>query len=182
MICESCHTSGHDASGELRFPAGYLPGADLGRFYFGLTPKPGQDDASFKGDGSEADRHAQYRFWRSRMLIAEGETCDLCKNFRLTRRDETNPGGPRSMTTDEFCLSCHDGTASAPPPHHGRTATDGRHCLSCHPPERTRSGEQSIHDHRYIPTESVAKNDFIPPPDFRSICFECHPVPSGKGA
>lgn len=178
MICEACHTTGHDASGEFRFPVGYRPGDDLGRFFFGLTPKPGQDDASFKGDGSAGDRDRQYRFWRERMLIADGETCDLCKNFRLARGQEAR--GPRTLTTDEFCLSCHDGTVTPPPRHHGRTATAGRHCLSCHPADRALSGEVSIHDHRYIPAEALAKNDFIPPHDFRSICFGCHPVPSGE--
>ncbi len=180
MICEACHTAGHDASGEFRFPVGYRPGDDLGRFFFGLTPKPGQDDASFVGDGSAADRHRQYAFWRERMLIAEGETCDLCKNFRLARGREAR--GPRTMTTDEFCLSCHDGTVTPAPRHHDGAAVARRRCLSCHPADRAPSGEIAIHDHRYIPAEAIAKNDFIPPADFRSICFGCHPVPLGKGA
>ncbi len=184
MICEACHTTGHDASGEFRFPVGYRPGADLGLYFFGLTPKPGQDDASFAGDGSAADRHRQYLFWRTRMLLAQGETCDLCKNFRLALREGATAKGPHAMTTEEFCLSCHNGTVTRPPRGHEQAATSGRRCLSCHPPERGPSGEISIHDHRYIPAEAVARNDFIPRPDFRSICFECHaiPSPSGKGA
>lgn len=84
------------------------------------------------------------------------------------------------MTTDEFCLSCHDGTVAPYPPRHDPAAMTGRRCLSCHPPERGPSGEVSIHDHRYIPAEALAKNDFIPRPDFRSICFGCHQVPSGE--
>ncbi len=180
MICEACHTTGHDASGEFRFPVGYRPGDDLARFYFGLTPKPGQDDASFKGDGSPADRHRQYRFWRERMLLAEGETCDLCKNFRLARGRGARAA--RAMTTDEFCRSCHDGTVTPLPRDHDRRAVAGRHCLACHPPDRARSGDVSIHDHRSIPAEAMAKNDFIPRADFRSICFGCHPAPPGKGA
>jgi hypothetical protein len=180
MICESCHTTGHDVTGEFRYPVGFVPGADLLRYYNGLTPKPGQDDSSFKGDNSYADRHAQYLFWRSRMLIVEGETCDLCKNFRVAQQ-ETETGGPRKMTTQEFCLSCHDGTVRPAPRGHEGTAVKSKPCLSCHPTERTGGGEISIHDHKYVPTEALKKNDFIPAPDFRSICFRCHPVPL-KGA
>jgi hypothetical protein len=179
MICESCHTTGHDATGEYRFPVGYLPGSDLRRFYFGLTPKPGQDDVSFKGDGSYEDRHTQYLFWRSRMLIREGETCDLCKNFRVARR-ENQGTGPRTMTPREFCLSCHDGTVVPPPRFH---PADGipENCGSCHPPDLSGNGEISIHDHKYVPFDGVSKKDFLPSADFRSICFSCHPAP-GKGA
>lgn len=180
MICESCHTTGHDVTGEFRFPVGFVPGADLREHYVGLTPKPGQDDATFRGDGSYADRHAQFLFWRSRMLLAEGETCDLCKNFHLARK-ESNSGGPRKMSAREFCLSCHDGTVLPLPPLHDDFVKGGRGCLSCHPSRRNGDGETSIHDHRYVPPEALAKNDFIPSPDFRSICFRCHPVPS-KGA
>lgn len=180
MICLSCHTTGHDRTGEYRFPVGYLPGEDLGRYYGGLTPKPGQDDTTFKGDGSFADRYAQYLFWRSRMLIVEGETCDLCKNFRVSQA-ETRSGGPRTMSAQEFCLSCHDGTVQAVPRHHQGIFAKRAPCLSCHPAERAPGGEPSIHDHKYIPREALSKNDFIPAPDFRSICYKCHPS-TPKGA
>lgn len=177
MVCEACHTTGHDRTGEYRFPVGYRPGDDLGRYYVGLVPKPGQDDLSFRGDGSVADRHRQFDFWKSRMLILEGETCDLCKNFRLTLAG-SRAAGPRKMTPDEFCRSCHDGTVVPPPQRHA----DARGpCLSCHPPEKRPGGGFTIHDHRYLPPEAIAKKDFIPAPEFRSICFACHPVP-GKGA
>lgn len=180
MICEACHTTGHDRTGEFRFPAGYLPGKDLTRYYFGLTPKPGQDDVSFAGDDSYADRHRQFLFWQSQMLVAEGETCDLCKNFREARRSTGNEG-PRKMTADEYCVSCHDGTVVAPPARHDHREVTSRRCLSCHPAMRARSGETSIHDHRYLPSAALEKKDFIPSPDFRSICFGCHPAPQ-KGA
>lgn len=176
MICESCHTTGHDRTGEFRFPLGYLPGEDLGLFFSGLVPKPGQDDRSFRGDGTIEDRHRQFAYWKSRMLILEGETCDLCRNFRLavsTRHD----GDPRRMTLDEFCRSCHDGTVEPPPAHHGNARGS---CLVCHPAETEAAGGVTIHDHRYVPREAIAKKDFLPPPDFRSICFACHPAP-GKG-
>ncbi len=180
MICLSCHTTGHDRSGEFRFPVGFLPGADLRPYYSGLTPKPGQDDSSFKGDGSYADRLEQYLFWRSRMLIVEGETCDLCKNFRVAQQ-ETRSGGPRKMSALEFCLSCHDGTVIPVPPRHESIMKKGANCLSCHVQERGSGGDVSIHDHKYIPREALPKNDFIPDPDFRSICYKCHPA-SPKGA
>lgn len=180
MICESCHTSGHDATGEFRYPAGFRPGMDLRRFYFGLTPKPGQDDTTFRGDGSYADRHAQFLFWESRMLLRQGETCDLCKNFRMARLEPGPAADPR-MTSLEFCRSCHGAESGAVPPYHSRPDVRRRHCLSCHPTARTRSGMPSIHDHRFIPASALPKNDFIPRPDFTSICFRCHPAPA-KGA
>jgi hypothetical protein len=177
MICESCHTAGHDGTGEFRFPAGYLPGADLTRHFFGLTPKPGQDDASFKGDGSYQDRHTQYLFWQTQMLIVEGETCDLCKNFREAQKVQSS-NGPRKMTSDEFCASCHDGTLVAKASHHELPSVAAMRCQVCHPPLRNSSGEVSIHDHKYLPPSALQKNDFIPAPDFRSICFRCHPAPT----
>jgi hypothetical protein len=180
MICEACHTAGHDATGEFRFPVGFVPGADLNRHFFGLTPKPGQDDTSFKGDGSYTDRHRQFMFWQAQMLIVEGETCDLCKNFREARKDSAATG-PKKMTSDEFCASCHDGTLVKPALRHDHREVVSRRCLECHPPTRNRAGEISIHDHRYLPPPALQKNDFIPPPDFRSICFGCHPAPP-KGA
>lgn len=180
MICESCHTTGHDVTGEFRFPAGFVPGEDLTRYFLGLVPKPGQDESSFKGNGTYEDRHRQYLYWQERMLLAEGETCDLCKNFRLGGIGGSDDG-PRKMTSREFCLSCHDNTVAVRPRHHDRAGVGGRTCLSCHPVAKTGRGEASIHDHKYLPGEALAKNDFIPAPDFRSICFVCHPAP-GTGA
>lgn len=179
MVCEACHTTGHDATGEFRFPVGFSPGLDLRRFYFGLVPKPGQDDHSFRGDGSYEDRHAQFLFWQSVMLLRQGETCDLCKNFRISRRDPA--GGGAKLTSLEFCRSCHDGTVLPPPRHHAGPALKGRHCLSCHPAARASSGGPSIHDHRFLFPAALARNDFIPRPDFNSICYRCHPAPE-KGA
>lgn len=180
MICESCHTTGHDVTGEYRFPVGFLPGDDLAIHYLGLTPKPGQDDASFKGNDSYADRHAQFLFWRSRMLLVEGETCDLCKNFRIARKDAASHG-PLKMSVQDFCLSCHDGTVVPLPREHGPKGIGNRRCLSCHPAARTSKGNVTIHDHRYIPAEALAKTDVVPSADFSGVCYRCHPVP-GKGA
>jgi hypothetical protein len=180
MICEACHTAGHDSTGEFRFPAGFVPGADLTRHFFGLTPKPGQDDLSFKGDGSYEDRHRQFLFWQTQMLIVEGETCDLCKNFREARK-ETTGTGPQKMTPEEYCVSCHDGTIVTLARYHDHPEVASRRCQVCHPPVRNAAGEVSIHDHRFLPDSALQKNDFIPSPDFRSICFRCHPVPQSKG-
>ncbi len=180
MICESCHTTGHDATGEFRFPVGFVPGEDLTRFFFGLVPKPGQGDSSFLGNGRYDDRHRQFLYWRERMLIAEGETCDLCQNFRMARAGGGS-GGPRKMTSQEFCISCHDGTITPPPRFHDRLDGGERKCLSCHPMAKTEKGLPSIHDHKYLPSNALAKNDFIPAPDSRTICFVCHAVP-GEGA
>lgn len=180
MICEACHTTGHDATGEFRFPVGFVPGDDLKKFYFGLVPKPGQDDATFAGDGSPQDRRRQYQFWEERMLIAEGETCDLCKNFRIARKAveaEAASKGPKKMMVEEFCLSCHDGVAATAPTYHAGGPAAKAPCLSCHPVAGSSTGTPSIHDHKYVPSRALAKNDFIPPTDFRSICFRCHPTP-----
>jgi hypothetical protein len=182
MICESCHTAGHDLTGQFRYPVGFLPGWDLGKHFFGLTPKPGQDDRTFRGDGTRGDRDAQYRYWQTRMLVAEGATCDLCKNFRLTARDDDGPlAGVRLMSPEEFCLSCHDGSVVPPPPFHDGKETAGKGCLPCHPPARNREGRPSVHDHRFLPAGATGQNPFPPAPDSRSICFRCHPSPS-KGA
>lgn len=178
MICEGCHTTGHDSTGEYRFPVGYLPGGDLSKHFFGLVPKPGQDDSTFRGDGTPADRHAQFRFWSSRMLVVEGETCDLCKNFRAAPPPGAAPAGePKTMSASEFCRSCHGGAVLPPPRHHGKPDIPGAgECLSCHPVLRSRAGAPSVHDHKYLPEEALGKKGFPPPPDFRSICFVCHPA------
>jgi hypothetical protein len=180
MICEACHTAGHDVTGQFRYPLGYLPGGDLGEHYFGLTPKPGQDDESFRGDGTARDRHAQYRFWQSRMLVAEGATCDLCKNFRLAAREGGRDGEPglRMLAPDEFCRSCHDGSLLPPPRFHEGREVAGKPCLPCHPPERNRAGSPSVHDHRYLPPGAAGESPFPTAPESRSICFRCH----SKGA
>jgi len=175
-------TAGHDVTGEYRFPVGFLPGKDLSKYFFGLVPKPGQDDSTFRGDGTPADRHEQFRFWSSRMLIVEGETCDLCKNFRGGSEGKEPLGEPKKMSTSEFCRSCHGGPALPAPRHHGELSRmKTRECLSCHPVLRNRGGSPSVHDHKYLPENALGKNDFPPTPDFRSICFVCHPSPA-KGA
>ncbi len=178
MICEGCHTTGHDSTGEYRFPVGYLPGGDLSKHFFGLVPKPGQDDSTFRGDGTNADRHAQFRFWSSRMLVVEGETCDLCKNFRGGPTGPAPAGEPKKMSASEFCRSCHGGAVLPPPRHHGElNVSRAGECLSCHPVRRSRGGAPSVHDHKYLPEEALGKMASAPPPRFRSVCSVCHPAP-----
>jgi len=181
MICEACHTTGHDATGEYRFPVGYRPGGDLSKHFFGMVPKPGQDDSTFRGDGTAEDRHAQFRFWSSRMLVAEGETCDLCKNFRAGGAGPPSSGEPKKMSLTQYCRSCHGGTMPAPHHHEESRAVRSRECLSCHPVARARSGAPSVHDHKFLPEGALGGKGFPPASDFRSICHVCHPVP-GKGA
>ena len=57
MICEACHTAGHDRSGNYRYPVGYRPGDDLLRSYSGLVPKLGQDTTNYTGDNFYEDCH-----------------------------------------------------------------------------------------------------------------------------
>ena len=140
MLCESCHTSGLDNTGQYHFPIGYLPGDDLSEFYSALTPKPGQDDKSFSGDESVEDRHRQWKFMKSRHLLAKGLTCDYCQNFRNVK----TASGAESLTQDQYCISCH-----ADREHHP-AASPGEGCLRCHQPMRTASEAISIHDHEFL--------------------------------
>jgi hypothetical protein len=140
MICESCHTSGLDNSGEYHFPVGYRPGEDLTEFFSGLTPKPGQSPENFFGDETYADRRRQWDFLKSRFLLASGLTCDYCQNFRnIKTRDNS-----QFLSTDEYCLTCHTDMADHP------EESPGTNCLVCHQPAKTASGTISIHDHRFI--------------------------------
>ncbi|RMG59596.1 MAG: hypothetical protein D6713_05045 [Deltaproteobacteria bacterium] len=141
MVCEACHTTGHDRTGQYRYPAGYLPGEDLGEYFTGLLPKPGQDDSTFKNDGSAEDRHRQFLFWLENYLFETRETCDLCKNFRFARKVKKRRDGRR------YCTSCHGRSALLPP----RCRKEDGPCFLCHPPAKSAEGNFSIHDHKFIP-------------------------------
>ena len=148
MICMSCHTSGHDVSGQFRFPLGYLPGEDLMLYYKGLTPKPGQDNATFAGDGSYEDRERQWKFWIDSYLNAKGITCDICKNFRQLQNEEET--GQARMTVPEHCLTCHEKDFKQTELHsaHQKGGVD---CTRCHKPKVVKGGERySIHDHKFL--------------------------------
>jgi hypothetical protein len=146
MVCESCHTSGVDNTGEYCFPIGYRPGEDLTKYFAGLTPKPGQDSTTFLGDETYADRRRQWDFLKSRLFLAKGLTCDYCQNFRNYK---TNPGSDY-LTHDQYCLTCHTDRENHPAASPGSTVIPGTNCTSCHAPMVTKSGEAfSIHDHKF---------------------------------
>ncbi len=169
MICESCHTTGHDRTGQFRFPLGYLPGRDLTRYFKGLLPKPGQDNATFRGDETYADRHRQWLFWVDRFMDVRGLSCDVCKNFRET--DRTGKGGRARMSPSEYCMTCHPRDWPRPELHETHLGS-GVHCHRCHAPRRTADGSAySIHDHKFL---------FLAPEDPPvsgpgEACALCHP-------
>ncbi|NLI75774.1 MAG: hypothetical protein GX442_04950 [Candidatus Riflebacteria bacterium] len=139
MLCESCHTSGLDNTGQYHFPVGYQPGDDLSSFFSGLTPKPGQDDTNFAGDESVADRHRQWEFLKARLFLAKGLTCDYCQNFRNYK----TASGSEYLTHDQYCLTCHTDRERHP------AESPGENCTRCHVPMKTASGAYSIHDHKF---------------------------------
>lgn len=150
MICEGCHTTGHDKTGEFRYPVGFVPGKDLSRYFFGLQPKPGQDNASFKNDGSKEDRHRQFLFWLNRYIYTTNETCDLCKNFRFKGIKEKE-----KLSVDDYCRTCHR-AGRMPIPHQGATPMDKR-CIECHEPAMSNLGGYSIHDHKFVPDSALLR-------------------------
>jgi hypothetical protein len=168
MICESCHTSGHDRSGQFRFPVGFRPGKDLTRFFKGLLPRPGQDNASFVGDESYADRHRQWLFWVDSVLDVRNLACEVCRDFRSQRAQAKQK--PK-MTPSEYCLSCHRGDTPKDETHrrHEEAAVS---CNQCHVPLPARGrAAYSVHDHKFLfgkPEPAKA----VPPTE---SCGRCHP-------
>jgi hypothetical protein len=140
MVCESCHTSGLDNTGDYHFPVGYRPGDDLTEYFSGLTPKPGQSPENFHGDESYEDRRRQWNFLKDRFLLASGLTCDYCQNFREFKTKNNS----EFMSHDEYCLTCHTDRHDHP------EESPGTNCTVCHQPTRTASGTLSIHDHKFI--------------------------------
>ncbi|GAB6062734.1 multiheme c-type cytochrome [Deferrisoma palaeochoriense] len=173
MICEACHTTGHDRTGQFRFPVGYLPGRDLTRYYKGLLPKPGQDNTTFAGDESYEDRHRQWEFWVEHFMDARGLSCDICKNFR----SQLEKGEKPRMTPSEYCLTCHAGTFPRTPEHE-RHLAGGVHCHECHDPLRTAEGNAySIHDHKFLFLEPGGPPVGSP----QEACRRCHgPGPEAR--
>jgi hypothetical protein len=149
MICEACHTAGHDRSGNFRYPVGYLPGDDLMRFYRGLVPKPGQDVSNYKGDNSYEDRHRQFLFAISRMNILTGATCDVCSVGRQPSVELEGQTPEYRLTPDEMCGTCHREIKKNQKAHADHDpAVAG--CLDCHVPrlDETRT-RYSVHDHKF---------------------------------
>ncbi len=174
MVCASCHTTGHDRSGQFRFPLGYLPGKDLTAYFKGLLPKPGQDNASFLGDGTFADRRRQWLFWTRAFWNVRGLDCDACKNFR-----GQGAGGKAKATLSpsEYCLSCHRKDLPRDDLH-GKHGERGVHCHRCHGPLVSPGGKQySIHDHKFLFMAAEAPQALAP----RDACRQCHNATADAG-
>lgn len=170
MVCEACHTSGHDRSGAFRYPVGFRPGENLMRFYKGLVPKSGQGAESYTGDGSYEDRHRQFLFWSDRLNILEGLSCDVCSSQSRPEPDEVQEQTEYVLSPSEACGTCHREVMEDYEGHSGHAVTDAG-CLDCHPPTLTLSGEAySIHDHKF---------QFGGPPEWMvqglDPCGRCHP-------
>ncbi|MDF1554046.1 MAG: multiheme c-type cytochrome [Deferrisomatales bacterium] len=167
MVCEACHTVGHDRTGQFRFPLGYLPGKDLTRYYKGLLPKPGQDNNTFLGDESYADRHNQWQFWVEHFMDAKGLTCDLCKSFRDRA---TKTAEQPVMNPSEYCLSCHQKDWPETRLHRRHLEAEV-HCHRCHVPGLAPGGKSySVHDHKFLFLEPETEVNLT----LEEACSQCH--------
>jgi hypothetical protein len=167
MVCESCHTVGHDRTGQFRFPMGYLPGKDLTRYFKGLLPKPGQDNHTFTGDESYADRHRQWEFWVEHFMDAKGLDCEPCKSFRgrAAERKKTPV-----MSPSEYCLSCHQKDWPETRLHRRHLEAEV-HCHRCHVPALAPGGETySVHDHKFLFLEPETEVGLT----LNEACSQCH--------
>lgn len=176
MICEACHTSGHDRTGRFRYPVGFRPGEDLMSYYKGLVPKAGQGTGSFTGDGSYEDRRRQFLYWSSRINIMQGASCDICTTT-AHERPEADDGDELPseyvLAPNEACGTCHGEIAAEAEDHAGH-GPDQAGCLDCHPPSLTVARDAySIHDHKF---------QFAEPEEWMkeevARCERCHP---GRG-
>jgi len=145
-ICASCHTSGHDRTGQFRYPVGYLPGQDLGQYYRGLLPHVGQGDDTFKGDGTLEDRLRSFAFWLGQLFRPSRILCKQCKSLHILLADEGD-ADVVDLTLAQYCLSCHEELHENP--EHKLTSGKDVDCHSCHTPLTDRLGRPSIHDHKY---------------------------------
>ncbi len=149
-ICASCHTHGHDRTGEFRYPAGYVAGEDLTVYFKGLIPKKGQGKDTFREDGTLADRLRSFRYWVYRFLAREGVNCTLCKSFRSGEETVTGTGNEsENMSLAEHCISCHSFIEEGLPVHTAEMTAE-TDCYSCHEPMRDAWGDPSIHDHKFV--------------------------------
>ena len=150
-ICASCHTLGHDRTGEFRYPVGYVPGKDLALYYRGLVPKKGQGKDTFFDDGTVSDRLRSLRFWTDRYLARKGVNCTLCRSFRSGGEDasaQVQADPDPDMSLSEHCLSCHGVLLE---PGNGHLSVDRETpCHRCHAPLADSRGLPSIHDHKFV--------------------------------
>ncbi len=153
-ICTSCHTLGHDRTGEFRYPVGYVPGEDLGLYYKGLIPKKGQEADTFRDDGSIADRVRSFRFWIERYLARKGVNCTLCKSYRSGGEEAAGDEAgepteePTDMTVSEHCIACHVKLAGEESDH--LPVNEKTLCYACHKPLMDTRGFPSVHDHKFV--------------------------------
>ncbi len=179
MVCEACHTSGHDRSGRFRYPVGYRPGEDLTRFYLGLVPKAGQGAESYTGDGTYEDRHRQFEYLVSRLRLVQGSICDICTAHNRPEQAQGREGQEEyALDDNEMCGTCHVANFVDFEKHSGHDA-DQAGCLDCHPPMVNSTGTKySIHDHKFqfgTPPEWVVQGE--------DPCRRCHAdLPAGGGA
>ena len=150
-ICASCHTHGHDRTGEFRFPVGYIPGENLQEYFKGLIPKKGQEKDTFFDDGTLADRLRSFRFWVNRFLATGGVNCTLCKSYRSggDGKIRSVQEEAKDMTISQFCAGCH-GDMEASNEYHDTADTDDCTSSACHEPLKDKTGAPSIHDHKFV--------------------------------
>ncbi len=134
MICEGCHTTGHDMTGEFKFPLNFQPGDDISVYYKGLMARPGQrmpgpeaeehdvpfaeDPFRWEGDNTYDDRHRQFLYFQDTFFLP-GKTCDRCGNIRermkqaMMVKEGIEPAKKpkkkkeKPFTPSEFCMTCH---------------------------------------------------------------------------
>jgi len=145
-ICASCHTNGHDRTGQFRFPVGYLPGQELDPYYRGLLPHVGQEEDTFRGDGTLEDRLRSFAFWLGQLYRPGRITCKLCTSLHAVPGGE-EPVNEEDLTPAQYCLSCHHRLHEDP--EHRLSSGKDLDCRSCHIPLKDRLGRPSIHDHKY---------------------------------
>ncbi len=146
-ICASCHTSGHDPTGQFRFPVGYLPGQELSPYYRGLLPNAGPDKMTFKGDGTLDERLRSFDFWLSQLYNPSRDICRQGKNAQIRSLDGQNVK-MATLTPAEYCLSCHEKIKKDQ--QHELISAQDAGCFNCHTPLRDKAGKPSIHDHKYV--------------------------------
>jgi len=145
-ICASCHTIGHDRTGQFRYPVGYLPGKALELYFRGLRPHAGQGTDTFRGDGTLQDRLRSYRFWLDNPALTSRIVCKQCNTMHILP-DHEAPAVKKILTRAAYCRSCHAELPAGP--QHDLSAGAGPECLSCHVPLKDSSGRPSIHDHKF---------------------------------
>jgi hypothetical protein len=145
-ICASCHTNGHDRTGQFRYPVGYLPGQDLDLYYRGLLPHVGQGEDSFKGDGTLDDRLSSFAYWLDQLFRPSRILCKQCKSLHILLAEE-EVSGEVDLTLAQYCLTCHV-EIHEDKEHKLRSGKDVD-CHSCHTPLKDNLGRPSIHDHKY---------------------------------